>query len=200
MSDVKPGRREIYAAQTRAAVLDAAQKLFVQKGFDVTSVEDIASLANASKGTVYHHFSDKREIFAEVLRTSEVVVMQAAIEAMSTSDPLWENFEAASRTYIQTYVADDAARALLRQAISVLGWGRVRALDEEITLPFLRTALQQCVASGEVRAIPIDATADTIIGLYCNAILYIANSADPETAARDMDAVVISLLSGLRAK
>lgn len=200
MSDVKPGRREIYAAQTRAAVLDAAQKLFVEKGFDVTSVEDIAALANASKGAVYHHFGDKREIFAEVLRASEVAVMQAAIEASSTSGPLWENFEATSRAYIQTYVADDAARALLRQAISVLGWGRVRALDEEITLPFLRAGLKKLMLSGEARAIPIDATADTLIGLYCNAILFIANSADPETAARDMDAVIISLLRGLRAR
>ncbi|HWE87864.1 MAG TPA: helix-turn-helix domain-containing protein, partial [Pseudonocardiaceae bacterium] len=97
MNDVKSGRRERYAALTRSAVLDAAKALFVAKGFEATSVEDIAKLSESSKGAVYHHFSDKKELFAEVFRASEAAIIQTTVESMVESAPPWDQIEDATR-------------------------------------------------------------------------------------------------------
>ena len=83
MSDVKLGRREKYAALTKEAVLDAAKQLFVTEGFDATSVDDIARLSEVSKGAVYHHFSDKREVFAELFRATLASAVQAVFDVVS---------------------------------------------------------------------------------------------------------------------
>jgi hypothetical protein len=53
VSDVKISRRDRYAALTCEAVLDAAKTLFVSNGFDATSVDEIARVAQSSKGAVY---------------------------------------------------------------------------------------------------------------------------------------------------
>lgn len=45
---------------TRARVLRAAEELFTRRGYDGTSVGDVASRAGIGVGTVYHHFPDKR--------------------------------------------------------------------------------------------------------------------------------------------
>ncbi len=186
------------AALTRAALLDAARTLFVTKGFDATSIEDIALLAQASKGAVYHHFSDKQEIFADVFRSSQAVVIQAAIDSMSRSGQAWDLVEAATQAFLRSYVADEDARALLRQVTGVLGWDRVRALDEEAALPFLRATLEESVRTGQVRPTPIEATAELLFGLYCNAILFIADAPDAARASSDVEAVIRFMLAGLK--
>jgi AcrR family transcriptional regulator len=186
------------AALTRAALLDAAKTLFVTQGFDATSVEDIAQLAQASKGAVYHHFSDKQEIFAEVFRSSQAVVIQAAIDSMSGSGQSWDLVEAATRAFLRSYVADEDAHTLLRQVMGVLGWDRVRALDEEVALPFLRATLEESVRTGQVHPTPIEATAELLFSLYCNAILFIAGEPDATKASRDVETVLLLLLDGLK--
>jgi len=58
------GRR---SAKKRAAMLDAAQQLFLADGYERTSIEAIAAGAKVSKRTVYDHFGDKELVYAEVV-------------------------------------------------------------------------------------------------------------------------------------
>lgn len=53
----------------RAAILDAASKMFTQAGFEATSMDQIAAEAGVSKLTVYSHFGDKEALFAEAIKT-----------------------------------------------------------------------------------------------------------------------------------
>lgn len=57
------GVREIKKQQTRQAILTAAVTLFSEKGFDATSIEDIASAAGIGKATIYGYFATKDQIF-----------------------------------------------------------------------------------------------------------------------------------------
>lgn len=56
------------ARKTYEALLEAAQKVFVAKGYDATQTPDIAAEAGVSVGSFYRYFSDKREIFLEIMR------------------------------------------------------------------------------------------------------------------------------------
>jgi len=57
------GIRELKKAETRRAIIQSAVQLFTDKGYDKTSIEDIASKAGIGKATVYTYFSNKNEIF-----------------------------------------------------------------------------------------------------------------------------------------
>jgi AcrR family transcriptional regulator len=57
------GLREKRKQETRKAIQDAAVKLFTEKSFEKTSIEDIAKEAGIGKTTVYGYFSTKEEIF-----------------------------------------------------------------------------------------------------------------------------------------
>ncbi len=50
-------------------VLEGAREIFLRDGFEGASVDDIAKAANVSKATLYSYFSDKRQLFAEVVTT-----------------------------------------------------------------------------------------------------------------------------------
>ena len=59
--------------QSRARIIDAAEKLFIEKGYAATSVQDILDMLHISKGGFYHYFDTKMELLSEVCarRTEE---------------------------------------------------------------------------------------------------------------------------------
>lgn len=49
--------------KTKRKIFEASMKLFAQKGYDATSIEEITATVGVAKGTLYYHFSSKEEIF-----------------------------------------------------------------------------------------------------------------------------------------
>tara|TARA_A100001391_G_scaffold190174_1_gene162285 strand:- start:1134 stop:1760 length:627 start_codon:yes stop_codon:yes gene_type:complete len=73
-SSKKPGRPIV--TPKRAAIIAAAGKSFLTKGFAATSIEQVAADAGVSKVTIYNHFGDKRALFAASVH-HECAVMRA---------------------------------------------------------------------------------------------------------------------------
>lgn len=65
MEESKMARNK-YPEQTIKLILDVATRLFVEKGYEHTSLQDIISETKLSKGAIYHHFSSKEEIFEAI--------------------------------------------------------------------------------------------------------------------------------------
>jgi len=51
-------------------ILEAAEILFAERGFDAVSMSAIAKLANTSKPNIYHHFKNKSELYLAILKTA----------------------------------------------------------------------------------------------------------------------------------
>ena len=49
--------------KTKRKIFETSMKLFAQKGYDATSIEDITATVGVAKGTLYYHFTSKEEIF-----------------------------------------------------------------------------------------------------------------------------------------
>ena len=49
--------------KTKRKIFETSMKLFAEKGYDATSIEEITSVVGVAKGTLYYHFSSKEEIF-----------------------------------------------------------------------------------------------------------------------------------------
>ena len=73
---------------TRSAILDAAEVIFVEKGFAAASMSDIAARAAVTKSLIHHHFGSKEELWLEIKRRSleEYVEAQRAIMASAAAD------------------------------------------------------------------------------------------------------------------
>lgn len=60
--------RNKHPEETVSRILDTAQKLFFEKGYEKTTIQDIINrLGNLSKGAIYHHFGSKEEIVDAVI-------------------------------------------------------------------------------------------------------------------------------------
>lgn len=63
----RPQRTGASGRSKRGSILDAAVELFLELGFDQTSMDAVAARAGVSKTTVYAHFGDKLELFRAVI-------------------------------------------------------------------------------------------------------------------------------------
>lgn len=72
----------------RAAILEAAQKMFSQYGYRRTSIDDIAREAEIAKGTVYLSFKSKEEIFRALSESLCARVMNEAAQGAALEAPL----------------------------------------------------------------------------------------------------------------
>jgi TetR/AcrR family transcriptional regulator, mexJK operon transcriptional repressor len=73
---------ETRSERKRRAIMAAATRLFLERGYDGTSMEDVAATAAVSKPTVYNHFADKRQLYGAIVqetvcRIDEVVALVA---------------------------------------------------------------------------------------------------------------------------
>lgn len=59
--------RNKYPEETRNRILDASLKLFLEKGYDHTTIQDIVDHLDVTKGAVYHHFKSKEDILSAAL-------------------------------------------------------------------------------------------------------------------------------------
>ena len=73
-----PTRRTHAKQQTRAKVLAAARSLFTEGGYEGATIRDIAALAGMSTGAVFANFTDKSELFSEVM-TEDFKTLLAAM-------------------------------------------------------------------------------------------------------------------------
>src|SRR5512138_3995155 len=73
-----PTRRALAKKQTRAKVLAAARRLFSEQGYEGATIRDIAAAAGMSTGAVFANFSDKSDLFREIMSDD----LEALLESM----------------------------------------------------------------------------------------------------------------------
>jgi TetR/AcrR family transcriptional regulator, cholesterol catabolism regulator len=97
-SNLNSSRRERKKEQTKQGLLQSAFKLFIEKGYDETTIEDIVNAADVAKVTFYYYFHSKEEIVVEMKR-------QTAVETLARAQKqLAENIAAVS--VLQTMIDD----------------------------------------------------------------------------------------------
>jgi TetR/AcrR family transcriptional regulator, mexJK operon transcriptional repressor len=89
-----------HSAQKRHAILEAAMKTFLSKGFLGASMDEIAALAEVSKQTVYKQFSNKEALFIEMVTS----MTNAASDQVHNEVPGFTN-TVDVQEYLQTYAA-----------------------------------------------------------------------------------------------
>ena len=84
------GLREEKKKKTRKAIVDAAIKLFSEKGFENTSIDELAKEAGVGKGTIYGYFQTKNEIFLAFCEDEIDFVFTKLAEKSDPDAPLQE--------------------------------------------------------------------------------------------------------------
>ena len=195
----------MYAEQTRADLVAAARKLFVDNGFAKTSVEAITGAALVSKGTFYHHFQDKKAMFAELYTE---LIQQVGVLGDTTSEairatpdqPAMTAVAGLTHAFLRRTIDDPLHRELMAQAPSVLG-DQYRRLNDTVAQPPIERLLAVLAERGDLQPdVPVATVARLLLAGLCEGNQIIAAAADREDALNRTFHAITLLMSGLTAE
>lgn len=102
-NDAKSVREQAIRETKCTLILDAALRVFSEKGFHDTRLEDIALEAGFSKGALYNYFSDKEDIFLQLLIREHEALLKELHARFDPRKPIRESLESLVRATIEHF-------------------------------------------------------------------------------------------------
>lgn len=156
----------------RKSILEAAEKSFSMFGYKASTVDQIAKIANVGKGTIYTFFSNKEELFSEIVTSLVKETKLAASGAIKEDRPFYENLHNALYEVIKFRKTHQLA-VKLSQEVKELNTSPVKEAMQRIekaVLSFVQKELDKAVEKGEIKECPTDIVAFMMVKLYIGLI------------------------------
>jgi len=194
-------RRAEQAEGTRAALIDAARPLFSERGYAAVGTEEIVAAARVTRGALYYHFEDKRDLFRAVYAVVDRELIQGVAQvALQQEDP-WLRLLAGCDAFLDACIDPALQRIVFLDAPSVLGWREWHeAAEEASALGVVEFALQSAADAGVIKLSNASVFAHLILGALNEAGLFIAHSEDQRQARDDVAVAMRELLEGMRSR
>jgi AcrR family transcriptional regulator len=190
-------RRDGYTEATKNALKEAALELFTDRGYTQTSLDEIADRARVSKGAIYHHFANKREVFEATLmgiipEYTERLREHAAVYPTDS----WKAITALLNAYLDICVDPTFRRMMLQEGPIALGWERWRQVEREALLGDFFGLAELCT-----HGIKIEVSAEMLLMSLAGAVqeitLAVTSSPDPKRATVEARSLINELVSSV---
>lgn len=179
---------------TRTALLDAARRLFIERGYAETATPDIVAAAGVTRGALYHHFTDKRALFRAVVE-QEAAAVAAEIEyATPDVHSAAEGLIVGGDTYFDAMQYPGRTRLLLLDGPAVLGRLEMDAIDDRHGNRTLHEGLAAAMQSREMRRLPIGPLTSLLGAAFDRAALAIEAGGDRQSFRTAIHALIEGLL------
>src|SRR3982751_5865177 len=149
---------------TRGALVAAARELFGARGYAAVGTEEIVAAAGVTRGALYHHFRDKRDLFRAVFIESESSFVQQVAERVTGIQDPYELLVAALEATLDACTDSELARIAFLDGPAVLGYEDWRSIVDGYSLGLLTAMLGQAIEAGALRRTPVEPLAHLVAG------------------------------------
>lgn len=191
-------RRAERGDATRAQIVEAAMELFSTRGYTDVGTKEVVRKAGVTRGAMYHHFDEKRDLFRAVLEENQAEMLGKIVAGMDRHTDPWERIVAGVDVFFDECVDRSSVQIGLVDGPAVLGWGDWSELHAEYWLGLIETSLREAVEAGVLRRCDPKSLAHLLDGAFIKAALLLANAEDPVEARKRVRASVMLLIEGLR--
>jgi len=153
----------------RTEILRRTAHLFLERGFEITSLVDIADAVGISKAGLYYHFSSKQELLAAIVNYAHDILEEEIQRELDDSRSDEEGLRRLIRTHALIITReDDAAFANLAvdEMRSLLPTDRAQiARRKRAYLALIHDRLDRLAAAGKLRNVDTTAATHTLVGM-----------------------------------
>ena len=195
-------RRQASKNETRQLILNAARRLFAQKGMEECTIRDIAREAGVSPASVVVHFKSKTALLEEALNRDIEKTLSELTASMPEDQDLLDRLMHLARGFFRLYDQNrNLYRALIRHTIfEPAGETPGIANVSELYLRFLAGLVEEAKAGGLIRP-DVDATvaAASLFSLYLGALIILFRRPEitVELVADNLAAMTAQYLKGI---
>ncbi|MEF9675662.1 TetR family transcriptional regulator [Pectobacterium aroidearum] len=184
--------------ETRATLLATARKVFSERGYADTSMDDLTAQASLTRGALYHHFGDKKGLLAAVVEQIDAEMDERLQVISDTAEDAWDGFRRRCRAYLEMALEPEIQRIVLRDARAVLGGASPDS--QRHCVESMQRLIDNLIRQGVVAEADPQALAFLIYGSLAEAAFWIADGEDGNARLTQGVAALGLLLRGLLVK
>jgi len=186
------------AAATKARLIKAGRRLFARRGYAAVGTDEIVRAAKTTRGGLYYHFEDKRDLFRAVYEQIEADLAESIGKKLVAAgdDPL-RMLQVGVAAFLDSCTDPHFSQICLVDAPAVLGWQEWRSVDQKYGLGLVTAGLELGVSQGLLTPQPVQPLAHLLLGAVGEAGMMIANAPDPNKARREVEPALIALVESL---
>ena len=185
--------------KTKRKIFETSMKLFAEKGYDATSVEDITATVGVAKGTLYYHFTSKEEIF-DFLVEEGIKLLQNSVDIKTSK---YSNYLDKIKAIILIQIKivnqyEDIINIILSQL-----WGKEKRnqkcqklVHEYISK--IEGLVKEGMKLGQIKDGDAKVFATEIYGLICSTLVYKINERDNFNIMELYNQFESTLIAGLK--
>src|SRR3954454_2657221 len=168
-------RRAEQAEGTRSALIEAARPLFAERGYAGVGTEEIVAAARVTRGAIYYHFEDKRDLFRAVYAEADRELVEGVAQvAFDESDP-WRRLIAGCDAFLDACIDPALQRIVFLDAPSVLGWREWHeAAERAAAVGVVEHGLRAAAKRGVVSFHQVPVFLLPVLGAHTEAGMFIA--------------------------
>ena len=190
--------RRQFSETTRQSLIDQAAALFADRGYAGTSLDEVVSRADVTKGALYHHFSGKQDLFHAVFTRTESRAVAEIQGRMAEEPNAWDRAQAGVRGFLAACQQPAYRRIVLQEGPVALGVEVWRETEQRSTLGLIRGVAEDLLAGHPVDDPLLEAFAQVFFGALSAGGQAIAEADDAGEAGERIAVVLGALLAGLR--
>ena len=166
--------------KTKRKIFETSMKLFAEKGYDATSIEDITASVGVAKGTLYYHFTSKEEIF-NFLVEEGIKLMQNSIDIKTSKLTNYiDKIKAIVLIEIKVVVKYENLISILLSQF----WGKepIHQMCKQQVYKYIskiEEIVKEGIEKGEIKKGNPEAIASEIYGLICSTLVYKIRKQEP---------------------
>ena len=184
--------------RTKRRIFECAMKLFAEKGYDATSVEEITAVSGIAKGTLYYHFEKKEDILTMLLEEGMKLLRNSIEIKIRDCDKCIDKIKAVILLQIKITVKYENFINLVFSQI----WGKEeknikckKCVFEYIKI--LEKIIKEGIEKGEFYDGNVEALASGIFGVTCSSLIYRMKIGDKTDVEQVYNGFVDTVVRGL---
>lgn len=184
--------------KTKRKIFETSMKLFAEKGYEATSIEEITSVVGVAKGTLYYHFSSKEEIFNYLVLEGMKLLQNSIVIKTSRMDSSVDKLKAIILIQIKIlYKYEKFITFLLSQ---IWGMENRNSVFRGYVFEYIREVekiFEEGMEKGQIPQGDSRVIASSIFGMICSSMIYKMKSEEEIDINKMYEGFVKYILKGI---
>ncbi len=179
--------------KTRKQLISVGKKLFVEKGFAATSTPEIVKAAGVTRGALYHHFKDKKDLFRAVVASDCEAVGHEINRGSDAAGNIMDMLKTGSSSFVKAITSKGRARTILIEGPAVLGQKELLEIEDQFTRLSLKQGLETASRQGAIKPLSLEPLVALVSSMLDGAALKVQAGMD----FADVEPIIHAFIDGL---
>ena len=159
--------------KTKRKIFETSMKLFAEKGYDATSIEEITATVGVAKGTLYYHFSSKEEIFKFLVEEGVKLLTNSILIKTDKLTNSIDKIKAIVLIEIKILVKYESFMTIILSEIWGTGSRSKMCRDYVFKyIQLIQEIVEEGIKKGEIIESDANVIASGIFGFVCSSLIY----------------------------